>query len=253
MMLEPDMTTQAPDGFDRPFPLDLGAHALFLDFDGTLAGLQVNPDTVFLEPDRISLLQALAARMNSALAVVSGRDVRDLDRRIPGDIWRVGGHGSDICAPGQRPRAYAPTAPDDLHRALFKLVGQFPGTRLEVKGPVLALHYRQAPEAGKALCGKLTAIISEQAGYSLQAGKMVFEAKPDGASKARAIARLMQMPPFRGRQPVMVGDDVTDEDGMREAIDRGGRAVKVGAGNTVAGNRLADPKQVWAWLEDALG
>ncbi|MAK64625.1 MAG: trehalose-phosphatase, partial [Maricaulis sp.] len=44
-----------------------------------------------------------------------------------------------------------------------------------------------------------------------------------------------------------------DEDGMREAIDRGGRAVKVGAGHTVAGNRLADPQQVWTWLEDTLG
>ncbi|WP_238934621.1 trehalose-phosphatase [Maricaulis parjimensis] len=246
------MTRHAQNGFDRPFPLDLGGHALFLDFDGTLAGIQSNPDTVFLSPERIALLQSLSSRMNAALAVVSGRDVRDLDRRIPGDIWRVGGHGSDICAPGQRPRAYSPTAPDTLHRALFKLAGEHKGTRLEVKGPVLALHYREAPEAGKALCKRLTQILADQPGYSLQAGKMVFEAKPDAASKARAIARLMQMPPFRGRQPVMVGDDVTDEDGMREAIDRGGRAVKVGSGHTVAGNRLADPQQVWTWLEDAL-
>ena len=253
MMLEPDMTTQASDGFEPPFPLDPGGHALFLDFDGTLAELQSNPDTVFLAADRIRVLQDLSARMNSALAVVSGRDVRDLDRRIPGDIWRVGGHGSDICAPGQRPRAFAPTAPDALHRALFGLTEAHPGTRLEVKGPVLALHYRQTPEAKTALERALTEIVGQQAGYSLQSGKMVFEAKPDGASKARAIARLMQMPPFRGRQPVMVGDDVTDEDGMREAIDRGGRAVKVGAGHTVAGNRLADPQQVWTWLEDTLG
>ena len=252
-MLEPDMTTHAPDGFAAPFPLDLGGHALFLDFDGTLAGLQSNPDTVFLSPERISLLQSLAARMNSALAVVSGRDVRDLDRRIPGDIWRVGGHGSDICAPGQRPRAYAPAAPDSLHRALFELTQEHPGTRLEVKGPVLALHYRQAPDAREALSRKLGEILDHQPDYALQAGKMVFEAKPDGANKARAIARLMQMPPFRGRKPIMVGDDVTDEDGMREAIDRGGRAIKVGAGNTVADDRLADPTQVWAWLEDALG
>lgn len=47
----------------------------------------------------------------------------------------------------------------------------------------------------------------------------------------------------------MVGDDATDEDGMREALDRGGSAIKVGAGDTLAPHRLDGPEAVWDWLE----
>ena len=50
----------------------------------------------------------------------------------------------------------------------------------------------------------------------------------------------MDRAPFAGRPPVMVGDDVTDEDGFRAALDLGGTAVKVGEGDTAAPHRLAD-------------
>lgn len=253
------MNKQTPDRFvsgtafeAAPLDLDPDRHALFLDFDGTLAPIQDHPDQVFLSEGQLDRLCRLSRHMDGALAIISGRDVRDLDRRTPGALWRAGGHGSDICAPGQRPRAFAPSAPDALQHGLHRTAREFPGVRIETKGPVLAVHYRAAPDVARALHDRLSGIVAQQPGYSLQAGKMVFEAKPETASKARAIARLMQMPPFRGRRPVMVGDDTTDEDGMREAVDRGGSGIKIGPGDTLAGYRLADPDALWRWLEESL-
>ena len=246
------MTPEQTDPDDMPgfaFSLDRASHALFLDFDGTLTDLQDDPDRVWLPEGGARTLERLAASLGGALAIVSGRDMRDLDRRVPGSLWRAGGHGSTTCAPGQRPAAYAPSAPDALYHAVYQAMAAVDGARLETKGPILTVHYRAVPEAGAKLGERLQAIVASYPGYSLQAGKMVFEAKPRGASKARAIARLMAMPPFAGRRPVMVGDDVTDEDGMREALALGGHAIKVGDGSSVASLRLKGPKQVWEWLE----
>ena len=45
----------------------------------------------------------------------------------------------------------------------------------------------------------------------MQLGKFMFEVKRPGVSKGEAVRALMEQAPFAGRQPVFVGDDVTDE------------------------------------------
>ncbi len=45
-------------------------------------------------------------------------------------------------------------------------------------------------------------------------GKQLVEIRPDGRDKGTAILDFMQEPPFAGRMPVFVGDDLTDEDGF---------------------------------------
>ncbi|MEM9740672.1 MAG: trehalose-phosphatase, partial [Pseudomonadota bacterium] len=88
--------------------------------------------------------------------------------------------------------------------------------------------------------------------YKLQSGKMVFELKPSAANKGKALARLMAQSPFLGRQPIMVGDDTTDEDAMRVAAELGGFGIKVGEGESVAQHRLSNPREVFAWLRGCL-
>ncbi|MEM1106692.1 MAG: trehalose-phosphatase [Pseudomonadota bacterium] len=223
--------------------------ALFLDFDGTLAPIQDDPETVALPRGGGQCLERLSAWLGGAVAVISGRDLRDLSTRLPAGLWRGGGHGLEVCPPGQAPAPAPPKAPARLKAALEALSARHSGTRLEVKGPVFALHFRAAPHHGPALAGPLEAITRTDPDYRLEQGKMIFELKPQAAHKGRALEALLGEAAFAGRMPVMVGDDTTDEDAMAAAMARGGYGVKVGRGDTQAAYTLAGPGEVFAWLE----
>ena len=117
-----------------------------------------------------------------------------------------------------------------------------PGARLEAKARGFVLHYRQAPEAGPALLLAAQDIVGALAAeYVLLPAHMAWEIKPRGADKGTAVAELLGVPPFLGRVPFYIGDDVTDEDGMRVARERGGMGLRV---DTVFG----DPSGVRRWL-----
>lgn len=233
----------------EPPILDPRTHALFLDFDGTLAPLQNDPATVFLEAAQTAALLALDRSVSGAMAVISGRDIQDLSLRIPSDLMRIGGHGLDISRPGELASRSPGVAPEDLASAFADAVAAFDDVWVEPKGRVLAVHYRANPDAEENLMAVLASAVADHPDYSLQAGKMVFEAKPSIANKGVALKRTMQTAPFAGRTPVMIGDDMTDEDAMLVASELRGFGVKVGAGDSAARFMLSDPKAVWAWLE----
>lgn len=224
------------------------AEALFLDFDGTLAEMGPDPDAIHLPEGFGSVLERLAMRLGGAVALISGRDLRDLARRTPSGLWRIGGHGIEVLPPGAPVPPPLPPAPETLLAPLREALHRHPGLRIEVKGPVAALHYRAAPEAGELCLAAARAAAAALAGYRVQPGKMVVEVKPEGAHKGVALRRAMEHPPFAGRRPVMIGDDATDEDAMQAALALGGLAVKVGEGASVAGWRAPDPAAVRDWL-----
>lgn len=230
-------------------PLGAQTHALFLDFDGTLAPLQDDPDAVALPGSGAETLLALKGLFGDALVLISGRDVRDLSARTPIGVQRAGGHGLEICAPGEAPPAAPAPVDQSLLTRAADLIAAFDGVRIEEKGPVLAIHYRQNPSVEIDLVQGLSALADATPGYKAQAGKMVVELKPRNANKGAALRAMMQGPPFAGRIPIMVGDDTTDEDAMLVAEELGGFGVKVGVGQSCASYRFADPASVWDWLK----
>lgn len=239
-----------------PASLSLTDTAFFFDFDGTLVELAPTPDSIHVPPSLLTLLDELQRRSHGALAVVSGRGIDNLDAflNMP-DLPIAGLHGAERRdANGDTQRI---GFNDDrllrIERELASVVDRHPGMLLEIKGAAVALHYRNAPEREPAAREAAERLVAEYAdAYVLQPGKMVFEIKPKGVDKGRALAAFLDEPPFAGRVPLFAGDDLTDEKGFAVVNARGGLSIKVGAGETSARMRLdsvdALHAQIARWL-----
>jgi trehalose 6-phosphate phosphatase len=223
--------------------------ALFLDFDGTLVDIAPRPEAVRVPEGLPSILARVADRFGGALALVSGRPISELDAFLdPLRLPAFGLHGLERRRGDRIEQAEPPAALAEIRAAVQAALGASRGVRVEDKGLAIALHYREVPALEDPIRAFATALAAPYPDISVMNGKMVAEIKPRFASKAVAVEALMAEPPFAGRRPVYVGDDVTDEDGMRAALALGGVAVKVGAGETVAPHRVDGPADVRAWL-----
>lgn len=236
---------------DLPVWLDARS-ALFLDFDGTLVDLAERPEQVVAPASLIDTLRRLEAALGGALAVVSGRPIAQLDHFLaPLSLPAAGVHGAERRG-GDGALQFAELASLDLvERAAEALVAAHPALLLERKRGSLALHYRAAPELEHECRAAMSAAVAASPQLVLLPGKMVFEAKPATIGKGFAIAQLLREPPFAGRTPVFIGDDVTDEAGFEAVQATGGFGIKVGAGETCARWRLDDPDTVRGLLADA--
>ena len=56
--------------------------ALFLDFDGTLSPIAATPDQAIFSPQNKALLEKLSKTKKCKVAVVSGRSLEDLKKKI---------------------------------------------------------------------------------------------------------------------------------------------------------------------------
>ncbi|HEV7368685.1 trehalose-phosphatase [Arenibaculum sp.] len=227
--------------------------ALFLDFDGTLVDIAPRPDAVRVADGLPDLLAELGARLGGALALVSGRPIAELDRFLAPALLPAGGqHGLEWRdADGARHEAEIDRAAlAEIRAELEAFVEDAPGTRLEAKSMSVALHYRQAPEFEAAALEVVERLATRYAeGFHVQGGKMVLEVKPRGADKGTVVERFLAAPPFAGRVPVYVGDDLTDEHGFVAVEGRGGIAIQVGAREpTVARWRTPTVGDLHLWL-----
>jgi trehalose 6-phosphate phosphatase len=224
--------------------------ALFLDFDGTLVELAETPAAINVPESLGPLLEGLRDRLGGRLAIVSGRSLADLHRHLGCDgIPLSGSHGQELRFADGTARPL--TVPDGLAE-LAKEVGRFAetaeGLLVEEKATGVALHFRQAPaQADRAR--KFMRDLAFAHGLQVQAGNMVVELRPQGATKGDVVRLLMAEPPFADARPVFVGDDLTDEHAFAAAADLGGAGVLVGEPRKSAARyRLRSVEAVAAWL-----
>lgn len=243
----------APAG-TLPAPREL---ALFLDVDGTLLHLADTPDAVTIDRETLALVERAHRATGGATALITGRRIADVDRLFaPLRLPVAGQHGFERRdATGALHRHARPRPELAAARArLEAFAAGHPGVLVEDKELTLAAHHRLAPAAGSALGALAERLAAESGGaLALQRGKMVFELRPAGKDKGTAIAEFLDEAPFRGRTPVFLGDDLTDEYGFSIVNGRGGVSVKVGEGPTEANTRLPGVDAVRAWLARLAG
>lgn len=236
-----------------PPPLPQPNWALFLDIDGTLLDLAETPDGVRVPSDLLAHLRLAEQRLNGALALISGRAIAVIDQLFaPLQLAASGQHGSEW-----RPRPGAPVhavaaapLPPSLHDAAARIGRLHPGIVIERKSHALAVHYRNAPDFGAEIGGRLSQAMAGFDGLTLLHGKFVWEIKDAVQSKGTAVELFMRQQAFADRVAVFVGDDRTDEDGFHAVESLGGLALPVGALalKRPQGPGFATPAQVRAWL-----
>lgn len=219
--------------------------ALLLDLDGTLLDFAPTPDAVEVPPALPVALARLQHRLGGALAIVTGRPVAQIDALLPGLPAVAGEHGGAIrhSPNGPLERADHLPVPDAWLATAEAALAAHPGTLLERKPHGVALHFRRAPEAGPALRALAEVLLAQLSSHALLAGNMVWEVRPRGIHKGNAVRALMARPPFAGRTPLFVGDDVTDEDAITAARAMGGIGLKVD-------ETFGTPQGVRDWLAE---
>lgn len=241
---------------EPPLPaVDDGLYAFFFDVDGTLAEIRSEPDAVTIPAAVRDNLQALSIACNGALALVSGRPIQQLDKLTePLKLPMAGVHGAELRDGDGNLQCV--TLPAEvavpLQQMLDKGMASMPGTLLEGKGMAFALHYRQAMSFQQQVLELAQAAVAQFPHLTLQPGKCVVEIKPQGKDKGAAINSFMQTPPFAGRIPVFIGDDLTDEQGFLAVNAMNGISVKVGEGSGHAQYHLKQVADVHHWLEQLL-
>jgi trehalose 6-phosphate phosphatase len=201
--------------------------ALFLDFDGTLVDIADQPDQIEVPASLVPTLQSLTEYLGGAVAVISGRPIAQIDDFLkPLQLATAGVHGTERRSAGGALELLSTHPLDLIEEAAHALAARNPGLLVESKRGSVALHYRQAPQLETLCLEAMREAVQASPGVTLLQGKMVVEAKPGGASKGGAI-----------------GDDITDEVGFASVQRIGGIGVKVGAGPSVAWQRIATPGQ----------
>ena len=240
-----------------PMRGDLGSIALLLDVDGTIVDTAATPGGVDVPRSLHASLEELHAKCGGALALVSGRLIRDLDGLFaPLQLPAIGAHGAEMRLPG-KPIAFAQGA--NLGKAFRDQVAAVaaadPRIILEDKGSSLAVHYRLAPQLELTLKTKLEAIIARLAvrDVELMHGKAVIDIKLTHFSKGAAVRKLMKHPPFLNRRPVFVGDDTTDESVFAVLPTLGGLGFSVGRFIPGTNGTFGAPADVRQWLASLCG
>lgn len=233
--------------------VNLAHSAILLDVDGTLLDIAPTPSSIRVPASLISSLAELRNRMGGAIALISGRSLAALDRIFaPLRLPAIGGHGAELRLHdgGDSEIRQVDPLDDSLRERLFNIGKVTPGILVEDKDYAIALHYRLAPEVERGLHKEVAAICAQSKAQDLHMlhGKSVVEVKSAHFNKGTAVRDLMQHAPFKGRRPIFIGDDVTDEDVFPVLPAFGGIGLPVGRAMDGVASAFASPRNVRDWL-----
>jgi trehalose 6-phosphate phosphatase len=248
---------QSLDGGSRALTLQIENPlnvALFIDLDGTVLDIAAAHMSVSTPHDLTGTLRRLQRLLGGAVAILTGRKVDDVDRLLaPLKLIAAGVHGGELrLDPDGEIAVVSDSVPDPLIAAVERLARSVPGVIVERKGIAVAVHYRAVPEMERVLARELRDLLTAHSNrLVLSHRRRMLELTAASWTKGTALKRLMETPRFRGRQPLMIGDDSPDEAALETAARLGGLGLKV-KGEHFKGGAIdfRDPAHVRRWLYD---
>ena len=219
----------------------------YLDFDGTLAPIVVEPELARMAPETRTVLEQLSKQEGILVCVVSGRSLADVKSRVGlSSLVYSGNHGLEI--EGESLRFVHPEAGrgraaiEDLNRRLAGLPLLIPGVQLEPKGLSTTIHFRRAgPTARDQIETIVRSLVpADHLDLMVTEGKMNYEVRPRlGWNKGSAVRWIHERIKDRAALAFVIGDDRTDEDAFASLADA--ITIHVGPGDsTAAGYYLPD-------------
>ncbi|MDD4938874.1 MAG: trehalose-phosphatase [Candidatus Omnitrophica bacterium] len=238
--------------------------AFFFDFDGTLTPIVRNPGKAALPLGVRGLLRKISVNGRHRLAIVSGRALADIKKKISiSGITYVGNYGLEIDGP--KISFSSPVSPG--YKKALKCIKNYisdriaviNGALLEDKGLSLSLHYRlaqrsQIPKIKSILLEALT-MYSATDKIKINLGKKVFEIRPAGEwGKGKVVLWLLARWRFNNKDkevlPIYAGDDTSDEEAFK-ALRNEGITIFVGeAKKSCARYYLKDTREVKNFLKE---
>lgn len=222
---------------DRLAQADFGTGRILLglDFDGTLSEIVDSPGKAVLSPDTRRLLRALVRRSDIKVAVLSGRALEDIKKRVglPG-VYYAGNHGLQIDGPGlQWTHPHADELDHARWRPLEEDLKDIPGALIERKRLGMAVHYRKVPRRFvRRLADRVRvrfAALRDK--FRILHGKKTYDIRSSVPwNKGHALGAIRDRLPG-GWMGVFIGDDRTDEEGFRTL---GPRALTIRVGRVSA-------------------
>jgi trehalose 6-phosphate phosphatase len=235
---------------------------LGLDFDGTLAPIVADPVEASLPGETHDLLDALAARPGTTVAIISGRALEDLRRRVSPKLILSGNHGLEMLEHGIYWRhplaARCAVALQAVCEKLADEIRDIPGAFIENKTLTASVHYRKVAERDQPRLMERVKTALAHAGEDCvlpRHGDKVIEIHPaiawnKGSAMLRILAR-MQEAADSDISVCYIGDDTTDEDAFRSLA--GAVTIRVCRDcSTDARFRVKDPVQVREFLNRIL-
>ena len=229
---------------------------LFIDYDGTLMGFNVDPQAVSPDDEVLEILSTLANDSRNQVVVNSGRDRQTLEKwlgHLPIDM--AAEHGVWMKEHGEwhlNPNVTDAWKPH-VGELLENLVTRTPGSFIEEKDYSLAWHYRGidrdlGTKRVREFRDMLAYLIQNQDLQVLEGNKVV-EIKNAGVNKGKATQHWVGQKDWDFI--LGIGDDSTDED-IFKAMPKWGVSIKVGAGRTSARYNISGVEEVRSMFKTLL-
>jgi trehalose 6-phosphate phosphatase len=246
----PARTAETPARALAPLTRDPARAAILFDVDGTIAPIVKKAEDALVPPATSRLVADLAKRY-LLVGCISGRSAAEARRMVGvGSIHYVGMHGAERLSPSAR----QPVLRQDLEQWRGRVADfttqvsdgfRLLRIRVEDKGPIVALHWRGAPdEAAARRRLDEVATAAEEAGLVPHWGRKVLEVRPPAEISKRLAVRSLVTECGAGAA-LFGGDDTTDLDGFEgldELMSEGAleAAVRVGVRSDEGPRELVD-------------